>query len=234
MKHPFAYFSVFLLLASGIPRGFGDTLYFKTGKSYPCEVLSYSNSSFTVRVNGTAQQAPAANVERIEFSSDDDAVTPALDGISPMTTYEFGEDSKFTPTTYLEGKIYEDAAVVCTPKEVIENIYSFEDKCIKLKFVRRANIKQISPTEFTTDLYDEDHHSIPVFFTTNALPYIRAVRDEYVFNGANKTYTLYGMAVSPATLESFKSDYRAMRPIFIPLGRSATKKVGQKEFTFSW
>lgn len=46
----------------------GDTIYFKSGKSFSCKVLSYSNNSFAVSIDGKTKQAPAANVDSIQFS----------------------------------------------------------------------------------------------------------------------------------------------------------------------
>ena len=210
----------------------GDTLYFKSGKSYPCNVVSYSNSVFTVILNNTKQQAPAANVDRIEFAKDGD--TNSLPPAPIMAEYEFQEDSKFTPTTYMEGKVYEDIAIACTPKEVVEKVYTLENKCLKLNFIRRSNIEQISPTEFTTSIYDQDYDSVTIYFTTNALKYIRAIKEDYAYGETKKSYSLYGIAISPKTLESFQSEYRWGRPVFIPIGRTSTKAIGKKGLTYSW
>jgi len=227
------YISAFLIAFAFCTIGsLGDTLYFKTGKSYPCEVVSYSNSIFTVILNDTKQQAPAANIDRIEFAKDGDTnPTPAAPS---MAEYEFQEDAKLTPTTYMEGKTFEDVAIACTPKEVVEKVYSLENKCLKLNFIRRSTIEQISPTEFTTSLYDKDYESVTIYFTTNALRYIRAIKEDYSYSETGKAYSLYGIALSPKTLESFQSEYQWGRPVFIPFGRTSTKGIGKKGVTYSW
>ena len=211
---------------------FSDNLIFKTGKSYPCEVVAYSNSTFIVVLNGTKQQTPAVNVDRIEFFQEG-ASTPSPDA-PVMAEYEFQEEAKFTPTSYMEGKIYEDAAIACTPKEVVEKVYSLENKCLKLNFRQRSTIRQISPTEFTTSLYGDDYESVTIYFTTNAVKYISSIKEGYSYNEVKKSYSLYGIALSPKTLETFQSEYRWGRPVFIPFGRTTTKAIGKKGLIYSW
>lgn len=46
----------------------GDTLQFKSGKIYQCQILTFEEGYFTVFLDGKKQQAPAKNIYRIEFS----------------------------------------------------------------------------------------------------------------------------------------------------------------------
>ena len=46
----------------------GDTLQFKSGKIYQCQILTYEEGYFTVVMDGKKQQAPAKTIYRIEFA----------------------------------------------------------------------------------------------------------------------------------------------------------------------
>ena len=45
----------------------GDTLQFKSGKIFECQVLSFEEGAFTVAVDGKKQQALVKNIYRIDF-----------------------------------------------------------------------------------------------------------------------------------------------------------------------
>lgn len=229
MKLFYAWSTAAFLCAT---TGIADTLYFKSGKSYSCQVLGFSNATFTVILDGDTQQAPAANVDRIDFSEE----MPSYDPVpSPFSNpYAVQNDEAYTPASYLEGKDYGDATASYTPKALRERIFTLGDAPIKLVFKRRSSIEQIGTNEYTTILYDDDYEAVTIFFDETALKYIRDIRVRYKYHEAQKKFSLYGIAVSPKTLERFEPKYRRRTPVFIPIGRTSTKSLGKDTADYSW
>jgi len=214
----------------------GDMLHFKSGKSYSCQVLAFSNSTFTVLLDGRTLQAPAVTIDRITFSSAEDDKNPAAKTI--LSSYEFEEEAKYTPGTYLESYLgnreLEEATISCTPKDLLEKIFTIENTPIKLVFSRRSKIEQIGTNEYTVSVYGDDFESVTVYFDEDGLRYIRSVKEGYGYKEAKRIFALYGIALSSKTLETFQSKYRWGRPVFLPMGKSTIRRMGNQPVEFRW
>ncbi len=217
----------------GLHGAIGDTLYFKNGKSFECEVVDFSNMKFTVLLNGNRQQAPAANIERIEFSAGVPCIQPAT--IAPQSTESDPDASaRHSIKSYLAGKTFTEVVECCTPKEIQEKAFSLENAPVKLVFRGRAGIEQIGADEYITNLYGDNYESILMCFTEEGQKYIRSIRESFNSNEAPKKYALYGIILTPKTMAAFQEKYPDGQNVFIPLGRSTSKAIGNKGITYSW
>lgn len=220
-------------------QSLGDTLCFKSGKKYECDILGYSNDTFRVRLNGQMVQAKAVTIEKITFSDSISNDAPSVIGVTE--SYEFQEDAKLTPALYLADKTFSEAIGSVTPSEIDQNAFSYENKCIKLVFKTRGAIEQIGTNEFRTTVYGDSLKTgvfeyAQIYFYAPALKYMQGVNTD-TYNGLNestKTYSLYGTVVTPKTLETFQSEYVSSSPMFIPIGRTSTRAIGNKGITYSW
>jgi len=188
-------------------------------------------------------QAKAITVGQIAFSDPMTNDAPSMiNDTELMDPVGFQEDAKLTPALYIAEKKFGEASLSVTPSEIEQNAFSLENKCVKLVFKTRDTIKQIGTNEFTTTVYGDSSKSgvfeyATIYFYSPALKYMQGVNCYGAYNGLNestKTYSLYGVVVTPKTLESFQNQYRSSRPMFIPMGRASTKAIGNKDIVYSW
>jgi hypothetical protein len=58
-----------ILIGIWVGDACGDTVYFKSGKTYSCSVMGYSDGAFVLDLGGTTMRAQAIYVDRIEWTA---------------------------------------------------------------------------------------------------------------------------------------------------------------------
>jgi hypothetical protein len=211
------WLAIFLLSACAAPA---DTIVFNSGKTFEGKVISYSNGVFDVLVKGTRLQAPAWDVSTVSFSGM--VVTSA---VPAEASDSLQAAAAKTPLGLLEGRKPPGDAVSCKPAELQARIMDLQDKLVRLEFVRRGNIRQITKDEYCVELYDDSMQPVFAFFGTNAVGYVRSIKDSYAWNEPRKSYTLYGVAFANKRLAELAPEFYVWGNFFVPVGRKAVKKM---------
>lgn len=190
----------------------------------------------TVPPTRSAQQVPGRtptqpSVSPARTQADSLPSTISFTKTEPATTEL---PSPHTPSSYIAGKVFGEAVAACTPKELKMRIFDLESKPVKLIFNRRSEIDQVKEGEYRVELRDDDYESVTMFFSTDALNYVKGIKESYRGDEPKKKYAIYGIPVGRKQIESFDGDYWSWNFLFIPLGRTASRGGGRVSPAYSW
>lgn len=221
-----------------------DEITFNNGRNYSCEILSYSNGTFSLIVDGATQRAAIKNINNIIFAEADttpsdftaDSSTDSAPSASAASDY-FSQPIKpaETVTEYIKKNNYGEAVTTCDIADINLKLIELEGKPIKLVFYHRYDIRQVNTNEYQVALYDKELNSVNMIFPAAALSYVRQVMERFVASAVSKKkYALYGVLLGEKNMVSFNRLYwYSASCIFVPLGRTMNKEV-DGTVSYSW